>query len=70
MNPLTTIPAAQRRYVYAVYAWLGLVLGGTQVGYASAAVDQPVWLTVALGVFAFVGTAIGVTAVSNTPRDV
>lgn len=61
------IPAKVRGPIYAVYALLGLALGATQVGFASANAGQPVWLTVALAVFAFVGTGIGYTAASNTP---
>lgn len=68
MNPLTTIPARWRRRVYAGYAWLGLGIGATQVGYSAASVDQPVALTVALAVYAFVGGAIGAAAASNTPQ--
>ena len=68
MNVLTDIlPANVRRYVYAGYALLGVILGAVQVGYLSAEAGQPEWLTVTLGVFAFVGTALGLTAASNTP---
>lgn len=67
MNPLATIPPAARKTVYAVYATLGLALGAVQVGYSAAEAGQPTWLTVALAVFAFVGTAIGATAATNTP---
>jgi hypothetical protein len=63
------IPAKVRGPIYAAYAILGLVLGATQVGFASANAGQPVWLTVALAVFAFVGTGIGYTAASNTPTS-
>lgn len=56
-----------RKPVYAVYAIIGLILGATQVGFSAAEAGQPVWLTVALAVFAFVGTALGFTAASNTP---
>ena len=61
------IPASVRGPIYAIYAVLGLVLGGTQVGYSAADAGQPVWLKVALAVFAFVGIGIGYTAASNTP---
>lgn len=59
-----------RKPIYAVYAIVGLVLGATQVGFSAAESGQPVWLTVALAVFAFVGTALGFTAASNTHPDV
>lgn len=66
-NPLTDIfPAHVRKVVYALYALVGLILGGVQVGFSAARVDQPVSLTVALAVFAFVGTATGLTAAANT----
>ena len=61
------IPANIRGPIYAIYALLGLGLGATQVGFASAQAGQPTWLTVALSVFAFVGVGIGYTAASNTP---
>lgn len=66
-NPLTdVIPAKARKYVYALWALVGLVLGAIQV-YVAAQPDptQPGWLNGALAVFAFVSTAIGATAASN-----
>lgn len=63
------IPPKVRGPIYSGYAVVGLGLGATQVGYAAAQADQPVWLTVALAVFAFLGTGIGYTAASNTPAD-
>jgi hypothetical protein len=68
MNP-ALIPARIRTRLYAGFGVMGLGLGATQVGYAAAGAGQPTWLTVALAVFAFVGTGIGYTAASNTPRD-
>ena len=56
-----------RKPIYAIYALLGLVIGATQVAYSAAEAGQPTWLTVTLAVFAFVGTALGFTAASNTP---
>lgn len=58
-----------RKPIYAIYAILGVLLGATQVAYAAAEAGQPVWLTVALAVFAFVGTALGFTAAANTPTE-
>lgn len=60
---------AIRSKVYAVYAVLGLILGATQVGFAAAEAGQPVWLTVALAVYAFVGGALGFVAQANTPSE-
>ncbi|MBM6622686.1 hypothetical protein JTF08_13805 [Micrococcaceae bacterium RIT802] len=62
------IPAALRSKVYIGVALLGFALGGTQVGFAAAKVDQPVWLVVAFAVYGFVVTAVGFTAASNTPN--
>lgn len=54
-----------RKKIYAVYAIIGLALGSVQVGYSAAEAGQPVWLTVALAVFAYVGGAVGFAAQSN-----
>jgi hypothetical protein len=66
------LPAGARKALYAGYAFLGLGLGATQVAYSAAGAGQPVWLTVTLAVFAFIGTGLGFTAASNvgtTPSD-
>lgn len=63
------LPEQARRAIYSVYAVLGLALGATQVGFSAADAGQPVWLTVALAVFAFVGTALGFTAAQNTGAE-
>ena len=62
------IPAHIRSGIYAVYATLGIVLGAVQVGFAAADAGQPVALTVALAVYAFLGGALGFTARANTPE--
>lgn len=67
MNPLATIPPAARKVLYAVYAWLGLAAAATEVAYHAAHLGQPLWLTIALSVYAFVGTSVGATAVTHTP---
>lgn len=51
-----------RKITYGAYAIVGLVLGSTQVGYAAAEAGQPVALTVALAVYAYVGVAFGFAA--------
>ena len=63
------IPAAWRKPIYAAYALAGAIIGAIQVGYLSAEVGQPVWLTVTLAVYGFIGTAIGFTASANTPAS-
>lgn len=60
-------PTEIRRKIYWVFALIGLILGGTQVGFSSAELGQPSWLTVLLAVYSFVGGAIGFTAQANTP---
>ena len=64
MNPLTQIPAAYRKFVYAAYALVGLVFGALQVAYLPG---TPHWLQVAWAVYGFVGTACGLTAHVNVP---
>lgn len=58
--------ANKRKPIYQVFASLGLVLGATQVGFASAEVGQPTWLTVSLAVYAFLGAAGFAVAQANT----
>ena len=66
-TPLTNVLSpAVRQAIYLGYALVGLVLGAVQVGLSAAQLGQPTWLTVTLAVFAFVGTALGATAASNT----
>lgn len=64
------IPARFRTYVYGIFAFIGLVIGSFQVGFAAANMGQPVWLTVVLAVYAFVGTGIGFTAMTHTGESV
>lgn len=62
-------PAA-RKVAYAVAIAIGLVLSATQVGFVAAEAGQPVWLTVALAVYAFVAASLGfTTARANVPKD-
>lgn len=61
------LPPALRAKLYAAYALVGVLLGATQVGFAAADAGQPVALTVALAVFAFLGGAFGFVANANTP---
>ena len=65
-NPLVDFLTPHfRQRLYIGYAFVGLALSGTQVGFSAAGQGQPTWLTVVLPVFAFVGTALGATAASN-----
>ena len=67
MNDL--IPPAYRLRAYQVFALVGVALGAVQVGFAAAEASQPVALTVALAVYAFVGGALGMTAATYVPDN-
>ena len=56
-----------RAVIYAIYAVGSTALGATQVAYAAAELGQPTWLVVALAVWAFLGGAVGYTAVTHVP---
>lgn len=59
MNPLVDIiPAAARRYLYALFALACLVVGALQVGGVDVATAPEV--------LAYIGIGIGATAASNT----
>lgn len=59
MNPFTDlIPAQVRKYLYAAYFVIGVVLGALSL----LGKDVGDWLTV----YAYVGTALGLVAASNT----
>lgn len=63
------LPPKARKIIYLVYALAGLAIGATQVGMAAAGVPMPVWLTVTLAVYAFLGGAVGLTATKHTPTQ-
>lgn len=67
MNPLTNISPRVRSALYLASFLVGIGLGATQVGYQSADAGFPVWLKVALSVYAFLAGALGLTAAANTP---
>lgn len=58
-----------RRIIYRVFGAIGLVLGATQVGFATAELGQPVWLAVSLAIYAFLGAAGFAVSQANTPTD-
>lgn len=60
------IPAAKRRLVYAIFAFVGLALGAIQVGFSTAELGQPVWLLVSMSVYSFLAAGIGYVAGANT----
>lgn len=62
MNILVDIvPERARKYFYALFALVGVVVGAWKI--ADPGAD---WVETALAVYAFVGTAFGATAASNT----
>ena len=63
------LPPKVRKIAYSIYALLGVGIGATQVGFAAAEAGQPVWLTVSLAVFAFLGGAFGFVAGNNTSPE-
>lgn len=58
----------QRKIFYAVFGLIGVALGATAVGFATAA-TVPVWLTTATAVYAFLGGAFGATATANVAPE-
>lgn len=68
-NIIRLIPKKARLGVYGVYGILGVVIGAIQVGYSAAELGQPVWLTVTLAVYAFLGGAFGYTASTHGASD-
>jgi len=65
-NPLVNLMTPQiRQKFYIVYAAIGFLLTATQVALSAVEQSQPKWFIAVLAVFAFVGSAFGVTAASN-----
>lgn len=63
---LQSIPALWRDRIYGAYVLVGVVFGAIQVAIAAIPDQgQPQWLTVALVVYAYLGTAMGLTAKAN-----
>lgn len=56
-----------RKAIYAAYVVAGVLIGATQVGFASIeGAGQPTWLTVSLAVYAFLSVPLGSLAAANT----
>lgn len=65
-NPLADVlSGATRQRVYVGYSVVVLLLGGVQVGYATAGAGLPLWLTIGQNVALYLGAALGLTAASN-----
>lgn len=59
-----------RKAIYSTYVIAGVIIGATQVGFASIeGAGQPTWLTVTLAVYAFLSVPLGSLALSNTPSS-
>lgn len=69
MKMTSILTPAIRSRLYVVYAVIGLAIGSIQVGFGAAEAGQPVWLTVSLAVYAFLGGALGFVAQANTPVE-
>lgn len=69
MNPLTNLSPRVRVALYTASFLIGLTLASIQVGFQAAEAGFPVWLKVALSVYAFVGAGLGLTAASNVPKE-
>lgn len=59
------LPPKARKTAYLVYAVLGVLLGSIQQGFSAADMSQPVWISVAVSVFVYVGTSFGIVAAGN-----
>jgi hypothetical protein len=66
--PTLAIPASLRLKIYVFFALVGLAISGTEVGYSTANLPQPLWLKIAIAVFSFLSVAVGYTAASHTPN--
>lgn len=62
--PLFTARTRQR--VYALYALGSVLLGAVQVGYSAGQIEQPLWLTISMAVWVFLGGSQGLLALLNT----
>lgn len=65
MNPLTSLPPKVRNAFYWCYAVAGLTFGGLQVAQVDSLGGWP--LVRIMAVYAYLGTALAVTAGSNVP---
>ena len=65
MNPLTAMPPKVRSAVYWVYAVVGILFGALQVYQVNAIWGES--LVKVMAVYAYLGTALAITAGSNMP---
>lgn len=65
MDLLTLIPNEIRKYIYASYALVGIVLGAVFAGFGALGITAPDWLMVAQAVYGYIGTATNLVALGN-----
>lgn len=58
------IPPRGRIILYSVYGYIGIAVGAVQTAYLAIA-EQPVWLTITVAVYLFLGKPIGQLAGDN-----
>lgn len=63
MNLLKDYPQV-RKYLYATYASVGILIGALDIGFATNS-GVPYWLDVTTRIFAYLGVALGFTASAN-----
>ena len=65
-NPLTLLPPMVRKYLYAAYGVVGLVVACVDVYFGSS---DPAWVQPTQDVLAYLAVPMGVLAASNTPAS-
>lgn len=55
----------KRKVLYLVYGFVGVAIGATQTAYVAAEAVTPLWVTVALSVYAYIGVSFGLVAAQN-----
>lgn len=69
MNPSVYLPPRVRAVCYYVYAALSAVAAAVMPILTANQVPLPLWVKIATGALAALGTAFGLVAASNTPRQ-
>ncbi|MDI3331180.1 MAG: hypothetical protein QJR09_10680 [Micrococcus sp.] len=59
------LPQNVRRWVYVIFALVGVALGATVNGFGTAEIAQPLWLEIAGSTYLYLGGAFGLTAALN-----
>lgn len=69
MNPSVYLPPRVRAICYYVYAALSAVAAAVLPVLAANSIPVPLWVRIATGALTALGTALGLVAASNTPRQ-